>query len=570
MPLFRVIAIDYDGTLTLAERPDADVLDAVAELRENGIRVVLCTGRILDELLGVFPDAAQWFDGMVLENGAVQWTAEGGLVSLAPPLDPELARLLRARGVELRTGRVLLATRSRWAHEVLEQTERLGLDCQLIRNRDALMVLPGGVTKGTGLFALLGDLGFSFHNAIGIGDAENDHALLDRCELGVAVANAVPALAAHADVVLAEPNGTGVLRFLRGPILRGEVRVRPRRWRAEIGRHMDGSIAAVPGSGVNVLVSGQPASGKSYLAGMLAERLVALGYSLVIFDPEGDHGALSRHRGVLTLGGRKLPGPADLAVLLDARFLSLVVDLSGLEADAKRDYYRQAMERIVPMRARTGRPHWIFLDEADQLLGGDSLPGAGGSRPPSGFCLTTYRPEALAPDVWDALDVRIQSVRAGDEVRHALAASEPKPTDPMFERALEGAPFLGFLEDDSRRRAFLLAARESPHIRHWHKYVSGSMPWHRRFHFRNAHGSAGRSAGNVVEFADALADLDGAVIRHHLHHGDFSRWFEEVLRDRLMADRLRRIEHEARAGAGMDVLREQLADALEQRYRVKS
>ena len=82
---------------------------------------------------------------------------------------------------------------------------RLGLDCQLVRNRSVLMILPAGVTKGTGLLEALAVVGLSRHNAIGLGDAENDHSLLDVCEVGVAVANAVDAIRAHADIVLTLP-----------------------------------------------------------------------------------------------------------------------------------------------------------------------------------------------------------------------------------------------------------------------------------------------------------------------------------------------------------------------------
>ena len=62
------------------------------------------------------------------------------------------------------------------------------------------MILPAGVTKGSGLLEALGELGLSQHNTIGVGDAENDHSLLEVCEIGVAVANAVDAIRAHADV----------------------------------------------------------------------------------------------------------------------------------------------------------------------------------------------------------------------------------------------------------------------------------------------------------------------------------------------------------------------------------
>jgi hydroxymethylpyrimidine pyrophosphatase-like HAD family hydrolase len=129
------------------------------------------------------------------------------LHDLAEPVEEELASALRQQDISLRRGRVLLATDAGHAQAVLASVGTLGLDCQLVRNRGALMVLPAGVSKGTGLLAALGELGISAHNTLAVGDAENDLALLHTAEVGIAVTNAVPSLREHADLVLAAPNG---------------------------------------------------------------------------------------------------------------------------------------------------------------------------------------------------------------------------------------------------------------------------------------------------------------------------------------------------------------------------
>ena len=101
-----------------------------------------------------------------------------------------------------------------WGHpheeEVLKAIRDLGLELQVIFNKGAVMVQPSGVNKGTGLAAALQELQLSPHNAVGIGDAENDHAFLKLCECAVAVDNALPALKERADVVLSKPRGAGV------------------------------------------------------------------------------------------------------------------------------------------------------------------------------------------------------------------------------------------------------------------------------------------------------------------------------------------------------------------------
>ena len=87
----------------------------------------------------------------------------------------------------------------------------LGLELQVIFNKGAVMVLPAGVNKASGLAAVaLEELGLSAHNAVAIGDAENDHALLEMVECSAAVANAVPKLKAKADIVTRGERGAGV------------------------------------------------------------------------------------------------------------------------------------------------------------------------------------------------------------------------------------------------------------------------------------------------------------------------------------------------------------------------
>ena len=108
------------------------------------------------------------------------------------------------------------------------------------------MVLPAGVTKGSGLAEALVILGISPHNTAAIGDAENDHSLLAVAELGVAVGNAVASLEADADIGGDQPDGCGVASFLRGPVIAGRERVHPRRWQVPLGTTASGAPVLNP------------------------------------------------------------------------------------------------------------------------------------------------------------------------------------------------------------------------------------------------------------------------------------------------------------------------------------
>jgi hypothetical protein len=154
---------------------------------------------------------------------------------------------------------------------------------------------------------------------------------------------AVSALKAGADIVLAEADGAGVASFLRGPVLAGRQRVHPRRWRINLGALADGTPASIPASQVNVLVTGVPQRSKSYLAGLISEQLIRLGYSVVILDPEGDHAGLGQLPDVLVTGtGGNLPSAGDLARIVRHHAGGVVVDLSAAPAGQRAGYLEAA------------------------------------------------------------------------------------------------------------------------------------------------------------------------------------------------------------------------------------
>ncbi len=110
----------------------------------------------------------------------------------------------------LSSGRSIIATREPHHITALEEVRRLGLELEIIFNKGAVMVLPSGVNKSTGLAAALDELGLSPKDVVGIGDAENDHAFLGVCGCGVAVANALPALRDKVHLVMKRDHGRGV------------------------------------------------------------------------------------------------------------------------------------------------------------------------------------------------------------------------------------------------------------------------------------------------------------------------------------------------------------------------
>ncbi len=535
---FRAVAVDYDGTLADgAVAPDT--VAALAEVRARGIRVILVTGRIVSELRAVFADVEDHVDALVAENGAVLVTSLG-VRRLATPVDRAVSSALSARGVVHRSGQVLIACSAADESAALEVIRGLGQDCLLVRNRDELMILPAGVTKGTGLLEALGDLGLSQHNTIGVGDAENDHSLLEVCEVGVAVANAVDAVRAHADVTLDLPDGQGVADLLRGPILAGRTHVHPHRWQITLGIDDHGAAVTIPASQLNVAVCGGTGVGKSYLTGLICEQLVRLGYAVVVVDPEGDHIGLGELRNVLVTGGedRRLADPAEVVHLL--RNVTVVVDLSHLDPAHQANYLAGLPTEIEAQRAVTGLPQWVVIDEAHAPLGraGASL---GVFNPAAkGYLLVTWRPEDFANEVPAALDavIALSSPQPSDHLVDLTAAVADMPRAQVA-RLLDGPTgraVLAWRAIPHQAVAFTLGARSTPHVRHEHKYGHAGVDRGHRFYFRTqADTLTGAVAANLAELEDQLIRCAPGVLRHHCPAHDFSRWVAAVFHNQPLA-----------------------------------
>ena len=208
---YLALATDYDGTLASRGTVEPDTMEALCRLAATGRKLILVTGRRVDDLVRVFPEVAI-FDRVVAENGPLVYrpqTRETRILSQPPPA--AFIDELRRRGVQpLTLGQVFVATEQPNERVVLAVISELGLDLHVILNKGAVMVLPASVNKATGLRAALDELGLSLQAVVGIGDAENDEVFLAMCGCGVAVANALDSVKAQADRVTSGEDGAGV------------------------------------------------------------------------------------------------------------------------------------------------------------------------------------------------------------------------------------------------------------------------------------------------------------------------------------------------------------------------
>lgn len=220
---YRALATDYDGTLAWHAVATESTLDALQRFRDSGRKLLLVTGREMHELFEIFP-AVQLFDLVVGENGALIYNPSVHFTRvLATPPPDQFVDCLREKGVHpLSVGRVIIATQETFRGVIAQAINEWELPLQIIPNKGALMILPEGVDKASGLLAALEELHMEPSEAVGVGDAENDLAFLRLCGCSVAVGNALPSVKEQACLTTHGSRGEGVEELI-GKILHNDL-----------------------------------------------------------------------------------------------------------------------------------------------------------------------------------------------------------------------------------------------------------------------------------------------------------------------------------------------------------
>jgi len=545
---FQALALDYDGTLASHDHLTDPTVAALERARRTGLQLILVTGRTFFELTRVCR-RLDLFDVVVAENGAVlHYPAEDAIRDEGPAPPPRLIAALDRHAIPFQVGRVIVATGHSYEAQVRRLMAEVGVERELVRNRAALMLLPRGVSKGSGVRHALQRLGLSFHDVLAIGDAENDLEMFATCGFAACPGNAVAEVARVADWVFAGEGGDAVTRAIDGPILNGALSPpRSGRERIKVGwARTTTEPVTIPARGVNILVHGDSLSGKSWLAGGFVERLVAARYATCVIDPEGDYQALADVRGITWCEIRAAEDwDAALDVFERNPAGSVVADLSALPPDRQLDLVRRGLTVLRRLRALRGLPHWIVLDEAHYSLHEAGVPHDAAGLDAKGFCLVTYRPSGLRASVLDAIDLfvfgrttaaaELAFLRAFLERRGRREASVldtlPELTPPDYLLAAGDGGVL-----------FVAPPRATRHVRHLGKYADHPVAPAEAFVFRRRDGRYTDEANTLRSFLACLKEVDDDVLLQHASRGDFSRWVADVFLDRQLASQVRKAE----------------------------
>jgi HAD superfamily hydrolase (TIGR01484 family) len=568
---YHALAVDFDGTLAKNGKVTRKTVAALEKFCESGRRLIMVTGRELPDLEKHF-DRLDLFDYIVAENGGLLYhpkTKAETVLGEEPPA--ELIQALRARGVrKISVGRSIVAIWQPHETTALEVIQELGLEWQIIFNKGAVMLLPASVNKETGLSAALAQMQLSPHNVAGIGDAENDHAFLSLCEGSAAVANALPAVIKRADAVMDGDHGAGVVEFVEMLLDDDLASVARKRTRHDIqfgtlaGASRDGKkeITLKP-YGTSILVAGPSGSGKSTATTGFMERLAEKGYQFCLIDPEGDYEGFA---GAITFGNQDLAPNVDEALQLLAQpSENVVINLLGVRLEDRPSFFTRLLPRLQELRARTGRPHWIVIDEVHHLLPRDWKPTD--TTIPRQFgemLMITVHPDMVAPGVLAEVNTIV------------AVGADPAETFGGFAKALKIKP--PKVADGTLKSGQVLlwqrGSRKPPQKvdttpakaelrRHQRKYAAGELIEEEHFVFRGPDGALNLRAQNLMIFLQMADGIDDETWQWHLDRGDYTNWFRHVIKDDDLAVATEQI---AAKTLSPRTSRDKIRDEVEKRY----
>jgi hypothetical protein len=416
------------------------------------------------------------------------------------------------------------------------------------------------------LKAALTELNLSVHNAVGVGDAENDHAFLSICECSVAVANALPAVKERADFVTKATHGPGVTQLIAEMLADDLFSREPFLTRHHIllgATHAGASVRFSP-YGVNALIVGTSGGGKSTVASGLVERLCAQGYTFCIIDPEGDYDSVES---AVVIGSAEHPPEIDECVqLLSKPDQNAVVNLLGVKFEDRPRYFMTLFARIRDLRAHTGRPHWMIVDEAHHVMPSSWQPTeVAMPEQLEGVLLLSVSPGLLSKSLLRAVDT---IVMLGDKPRQMLheftQANKLNMVETPVEKIEPGDALLWSRAGKAPPLLLKLEPSKAEHRRHVRKYAEGQLPEDRSFFFRGPEGKLKLRAPNLITFMELGDGVDDDTWLFHLQRHEVSQWLREAIKDDELADKVEAIETED--ADDPDTSRRQIRKLIEEVY----
>ena len=542
---YQVVALDYDGTIAHHGRVSEETVESLRQLKASKRKIILVTGRELDELKSIFPEHLL-FDRIVAENGALIYnpaTLEEKLLGEKPP-ESFINDLKKQNVSPLSVGRVIVATWEPHQNTVLEAIKRSGIERQVIFNKGAVMILPAGINKAKGLSSVLKELNFSMHNVVAIGDAENDSAMLQAAECAVVVQNALPALKKTVDWVTNDDHGKGVIE-MTNQLLKDDLHIldeKLKKHHLDFGKKFDGNEYTIGPYRQGILLAGESGGGKTTLTTFFLETLIAKKYQFCLIDPEGDYSEL---QGTVTIGdATHLPVIEEIIKLLTNPLQNVVVNILSIPLNDRPEFFNSLFAALLELRKTFGHPHWFIFDEAHHLI----PKGAAKSffnipRDLNNFMLVTTEPELLNPAIVLHTNLAIVIGKDPGNIINQYAQLKKNSEPGISVKELNKGE--AWIWEIDKHDPFPVRIEKPAQLmqRHKKKYATGDMQ-DSSFYFRGPGHKLNLKANNLMIFIQMAEGVDDDTWMYHFGKKDYSQWFRNAVHDDELSDAAEKIEEQ--------------------------
>jgi HAD superfamily hydrolase (TIGR01484 family) len=541
---YHALAVDYDGTIAHHGQVPTHVIEALRRVKASRRKILLVTGRELDELKHIFPEH-DIFDLIVAENGALIYDPVNGeetKLGETPPLS--FVDDLRKRGVQrISTGRVIVATWEPYQHVVLEAIRNSGVERQVIFNKGAVMILPPGVNKATGLEAALKKLDMAMHNVVVAGDAENDTAMFLNAECAVCVANGLPAVKEQADWVTGADHGDGVIELIDRLLGNDLADMEPslQRHCLLLGNTDNGKEYFISPYRNGILLAGSSGGGKTTLTTSFVEALAGKKYQFCLVDPEGDYTELANC--VVIGDAAHSPVMDEIITILKDGSQNLVICLLGIKLNDRPGFIKSLVLEVGKLISSKGHPHWLILDEVHHLFPIE-VESSFFNIPTDlkNFLMITMSPDQVNRDLMRQTDML---VIVGDEPQEALEEFGKVQGLPTTGLSIQGKPkgMAWIWDPKSGEGPFPIRFVKPHHLlqRHKKKYATGDMK-ENSFYFTGPSGKLNLKAQNLAFFSQIAEGIDDETWSHHLQRNEYSAWIRNSIGDQELAEIIRKEE----------------------------
>ena len=226
------------------------------------------------------------------------------------------------------------------------------------------------------------------------------------------------------------------------------------------------------------------------------------------------------------------------------------ISLVAVPVNDRPAFFATLLPRLQEMRTRTGRPHWIVIDEAQHLFPASWQPAPLTlPRELGGVLMVTVHPQHVSAAMLEAVDTTLAVGKAPERMLQPFGRVPPVE--------LEDGEVLALSNGQAEP---LRLVQGKAQVRHRRKYAAGDLGGE-AFVFRGPQGKLKLRAPNLGIFLLMAEGVDDETWMHHLAQRDYSKWFRMALKDDGLAADAEQIE----SRGGLES-RRRIRDAIEKRY----